>query len=745
MKLKSCIFLLCFFIYNYTALAETYYVSSDGNDDYAGTSKDQAWKTTTKVNEGHFLPGDSVLFEGGKTFYGKIYFGPKEDENGTHALISGTDTAPITFGSYGEGKASIHSGDHTGFQVYNGEGFAIVNLIFEGSGLSNNQESSGIYFHTDLNTMLRYVLIDNVEVHGYRDAGISIMSLGKKVIGGFEEVNITNSTVRDNGDVGIITYADNPTSIHKDVYVGHNTVYNILGLSSKSNSHTGNGILIGGAHRAVVEYCEAYNNGEKNSSKSGGPIGIWGYQCDSLIIQYNESHHNKTGKDSQKDGGGFDIDGGCTNCTLQYNYSHDNEGAGYMIAQFLNAPTMNNVTIRYNISENDGRKNGYGAIQLWSWTSNTSRGIQNANIYNNTVYLTKPDNGSSPRAIHIQSDGITNARISNNVFFVTDGLELIKLAKITDVRFLNNNYWSGDGPFKINWNEVVYSSLTEWSKVTNQELLVASDTKEDIFSGYSKDPKLKNPGGVTDIGDLTKLHLLTNYELETTSEMLGKGLNLKLDNIDIGERDFFGNSIIDRTSFSIGAHQPDPSTYPVTLSFFEAQQKESHVLLIWETASEQDNKGFEVQKSYDGITFQSIGFVASKDPDSQVRQQYQFIDSEITNGTIYYRLKQIDLDGAQSYSATIATEVAIKEFRFFSYPNPFEKKFFVEVNVPIESPLSIKVNDLLGRTLLQKTVLLKKGVNKVPLLLEGQHKQNIVFVSAEFQGQTHRVKMLIVQ
>ncbi len=58
----------------------------------------------------------------------------------------------------------------------------------------------------------------------------------------------------------------------------------------------------------------------------------------------------------QKTGAGFDFDGGCTNSTLQYNYSHDNYGAGYLLAQFDNAPLMKNITIRYNISENDGRK-----------------------------------------------------------------------------------------------------------------------------------------------------------------------------------------------------------------------------------------------------------------------------------------------------------------------------------------------------------------------------------------------------
>ena len=45
------------------------------------------------------------------------------------------------------------------------------------------------------------------------------------------------------------------------------------------------------------------------------------------------------------------------NSVMQYNYSHDNDGAGYLLAQFTYAREFTNNIVRYNISENDGRKN----------------------------------------------------------------------------------------------------------------------------------------------------------------------------------------------------------------------------------------------------------------------------------------------------------------------------------------------------------------------------------------------------
>ncbi|MCC9138201.1 right-handed parallel beta-helix repeat-containing protein [Pontibacter silvestris] len=715
----------------YFALAETYYISAtSGDDDNTGTSIDEAWQGTANIYTTTFIPGDIILFEGGQTFESKIYFGP--EQNGSHATVSGTEEKPITIGSFGDGRAIIYSGDESGLQVYNGEGFKIKDLIFKGSGSGNN--GTGIFFHTDLNDMLHYIHIENVDVSGYRNAGISIMSLDN-AIGGFEEVSITRSTVHNNGDVGIITYADQ-TICHKNFYLSYNIVYNNLGLHNKPTSHTGNGILIGGVDGALVEYCEAFNNGENNSWPYGGPVGIWGYQCNNLVIQFNESHHNKTS--SGKDGGGFDLDGGCTNSILQYNYSHDNDGAGYLIAQFQNAPEMKNITIRYNISKNDGRKNSYGAIQLWSTGANG--GIQNAHIYNNTVYLTKPATGS-PKAIYIQSGGIFNTKIQNNIFFTTDGLELVRQEKDTGVHFGGNNYWSGGSSFNINSAGVLYSSLPEWRNATEQEKLNGSEL------GLSIDPELEDPGKETDILNIRELYNLSSYKLKATSGMIGKGLNLKeeaFDIVDVGEIDFFGTSLLDRSSFSIGAHQPDASTYPVSISSFQVYKKESHVLLTWETVSEQNNKGFEVQISYDGQSFQSIGFVASHGPDSQVRQQYRFTDTTIGNGTRYYRLKQIDSDAATSYSVIRAVDITEGNMGIISYPNPFIKEFILELDAIAKEPLYVTLTDVTGRILMRKTLVLEEGNNKIPLMLEQQYDQETIFVSAVYQGKSYQMKMLKV-
>ncbi|RYE06879.1 MAG: hypothetical protein EOP51_34100, partial [Sphingobacteriales bacterium] len=348
-----------------------YYISPQGSDGSSGKTTSQAWKTISKVNSTVFK-GDTILFQGGQTFFGSLYF---------DRVDVGTQSKPILLGSYGTGKATIKSDTSYGLLLYNTAGFEVKNLIFSGiDRLTNKRAGIIVYIDRD-STWLSHLKMDNLEVYGYMNAGISIGSWANK--SGYKSISITNSLIHDNGKAGIETYAMQPYT-HTNVYVGYTKTYNNSGLAANTIGHSGSGILLGGVNVATVEYCTSYNNGWLHKvPDSGGPIGVWAYQSDSVTFQYNESHHNKTG--TTKDGGGFDFDGGCTNSVMQYNYSHDNDGAGYILAQYSGASLMSNITVRYNITENDSRKGDQGVIHLWAASGST--GIKTVDIYNNTVFI----------------------------------------------------------------------------------------------------------------------------------------------------------------------------------------------------------------------------------------------------------------------------------------------------------------------------------------------------------------------
>lgn len=89
---------------------------------------------------------------------------------------------------------------------------------------------------------------------------------------------------------------------------------------------------------------------------------------------------------------------------------------------------------------------------------------------------------------------------------------------------------------------------------------------------------------------------------------------------------------------------------PVTLTDFRVTAREKTAELNWTTAMEQNNTGFEVQRSNDGNNWSTLDFVKSKNPNSNNSTHYSFTDMDPVNGDNYYRLKQIDLDGRYTFS-----------------------------------------------------------------------------------------------
>ena len=84
----------------------------------------------------------------------------------------------------------------------------------------------------------------------------------------------------------------------------------------------------------------------------------------------------------------------------------------------------------------------------------------------------------------------------------------------------------------------------------------------------------------------------------------------------------------------------------------EVKIKNNQALLTWSTANEINNKGFEVELSRDNKTFSSIGFVAAVKTSTGINN-YSFTDNKLLSGSNYYRLKQVDNDGASRYSSVV--------------------------------------------------------------------------------------------
>lgn len=141
------------------------------------------------------------------------------------------------------------------------------------------------------------------------------------------------------------------------------------------------------------------------------------------------------------------------------------------------------------------------------------------------------------------------------------------------------------------------------------------------------------------------------------------------------------------------------STYvPVELILFNAELVNDGVRLIWVTATELNNRGYEIQKSYDMQNWKTIGFVEGKGNSTEYIE-YSFIDAEIAGDEVFYRLKQVDFNGSFEYSQVI--EVNLEKFPLNfnlkqNFPNPFNLSTVIKYSLPEKSFVNISLYDIKG-------------------------------------------------
>ncbi len=154
----------------------------------------------------------------------------------------------------------------------------------------------------------------------------------------------------------------------------------------------------------------------------------------------------------------------------------------------------------------------------------------------------------------------------------------------------------------------------------------------------------------------------------------------------------------------------------VTMISFTGNKDGNKNKLHWTTTNETNNKGFELQRSKDGNTFEKIGFVASKADmgNSSVEIQYNFEDEQPFDGNNYYRLKQLDLNGKESYSNIIMIKGGKgNKIEFTSiYPNPAKDLLKLDIYTPITQNLNVIITDISGRTVKQINILANNGNNQ---------------------------------
>ena len=522
---------------------QTYYVSPSGSDANKGISQAKPWKTIGKVNTAALHPGDSVLLEGGQSFAGNLLI-----------TASGSAKAFITIGSYGAGPATIQAGDSFGVRLLNCQYIKVRDLILVGSGVkpngttTNKEQGLDIFSTAKEGRPWQSLHVEQLAVSGFRDGIVLHTPIGTQDVVGYDDVRISNCTIKECLFGGFYCWGSKRASgkpwgfplgagVFTHGYLGGCTIHDIYG-DPNGNPAICLPIQIFNATAFLVERCTIHDCGQAAQAKGqpGGVGGLVFLECDKSVAQFNECYRivTKIGCD----GCAFDMDGGCSNCILQYNYSHDNEGSGYQTGTFGGSgPTRDNI-IRYNISENDAKKNpdASGGIMTWSVQ-------QRGHIHNNTVFISAGLKGEHPAAFLGSGKGLT---VCNNIFVANHDGDIVKSGD--GCAFRNNCYYRVQGGFSVSFAKERYTSLTAWQEATGQEKL------DGAALGYSVDPQLRTPGGGGVIGDAANLGALTAYDLLPASPLIGTGLELQaLFQLAPSRCDFRGAPLPTATKPDLGA------------------------------------------------------------------------------------------------------------------------------------------------------------------------------------------------
>ncbi len=141
---------------------------------------------------------------------------------------------------------------------------------------------------------------------------------------------------------------------------------------------------------------------------------------------------------------------------------------------------------------------------------------------------------------------------------------------------------------------------------------------------------------------------------------------------------------------------------PVQYLYFNANKQGDNVTLRWATANEQNNEGFEVQRSADGTSWAVLGFVAGIG-NSQTEKDYQYLDQNLPGGTYYYRLRQIDYDGHSAISKVVQISIADGQSLELlqNRPNPFNNSTTIGIVIPKAGRVQLMLYDQFGRPVRQ--------------------------------------------
>jgi hypothetical protein len=190
------------------------------------------------------------------------------------------------------------------------------------------------------------------------------------------------------------------------------------------------------------------------------------------------------------------------------------------------------------------------------------------------------------------------------------------------------------------------------------------------------------------------------------------------------------------------------SVMPIELKTFYALPQGKKVKLVWETATENNNKDFTVERSSDGINYSLLSTIPSLAPkgNSVVPLNYEFLDEKPIEGTSYYRFKQTDYNGKYKYFQVISVDIQKSNHVTFTvYPNPNQGQFTVDfTGIENNHEIEVTMFDQMGKLAYSKTIMSESlATNTFNIIPEEKIASGNYLVNFVVEGIKYPVKVIV--
>jgi hypothetical protein len=181
---------------------------------------------------------------------------------------------------------------------------------------------------------------------------------------------------------------------------------------------------------------------------------------------------------------------------------------------------------------------------------------------------------------------------------------------------------------------------------------------------------------------------------------------------------------------------------PIKLLGFKAKnENDARVLLDWTTENETGFKGFEIERSADGADWSKLAFVPGNGGSSV--NEYSYYDNNPVQGTNYYRLKMVDFDGNEKYSAVQTVEINQIITGLRVLPNPIRTQAKIQFNAIGNEKAEIRLLNAEGRLMQSQAVICNAGLNQAILTIPGNYAAGVYIVRVTTALGQQQAKVLV--